>query len=134
MSKFGFNKLIRSKLIEKMEQAGIKVVKKYLSTEEYYEALKEKSLEEISEIINSKDNIELTEEIADLLQVLDAICELKNIDKDDLLHVKNEKNIQKGDFSERIKVSYVEFDDSDDRFKTYLDYYLNDPDKYPKIH
>jgi len=65
---------------------------------EYWEKLKEKLLEEVSEF--NKD--ESIEELADIIEVIDAISTHKEFDRNEIERVKNEKAEEKGKFNERI--------------------------------
>jgi len=72
--------------------------------EEYEQKLKEKLLEEVNEFL--KENNE--EELADVLEVIDAICDFKNVDKDKVKDLKEEKLNSRGSFKERIILDEVD--------------------------
>ena len=65
---------------------------------EYWQKLKEKLLEEIEEF--SKD--ESIEELADILEVLDAIADYKKFEKEDVGRIKEKKSEERGRFEKRI--------------------------------
>lgn len=79
-------KLIRDKIPEIIRKDGkIPVVHK-ASEEEYRLKLREK----------------LKEELADILEVIDAICDFKNFDKEELENIKIKKRNERGGFRDRI--------------------------------
>ncbi len=68
------------------------------NTEEYWQKLKEKLKEEILEF--EKD--ESIEEIADMLEVIDAIVDYKSFNKEEIEKIKAKKAEEKGKFKKRI--------------------------------
>ena len=97
MSKI-YNKLVRDKIVEIIEEKGEKAVFHIADEAEYWEKLQEKLKEEVDEFIKDSS----IGEIADILEVIDAICEFKNFDKTELEIVKNKKSEDRGKFKKRI--------------------------------
>ncbi len=93
-----YNKLVRDKIPAFIESKGKTVVWHKADEKEYWEKLKEKLLEEVAEF--NKD--ESIEEFADLLEVVDAIAEYKQFNKEEVNVVKEKKLQDKGVFKERI--------------------------------
>lgn len=93
-----YNKLVRDKIIEIIKRKGEKAVFHIADEEEYWEKLKEKLREEAEEF--TKDSS--MSEVADILEVIDAICEYKNFDKIELEKMKNKKAEERGKFEKRI--------------------------------
>lgn len=116
-----------------MQKDGIKLTLKELSDSEYYQSLLDKLAEETKEVINSQNNDELIEELADLLTVVEAICKFRKVDYQQVTRIKKIKKQHKGDFNQKIKIEFVEFDQSIEKFEQYNEYYLASPEKYPKI-
>lgn len=98
-----YNKLIRDKIPELLKQSGKTFVTHRASEKEYWEKLKLKLLEEVYEF-SENDN---TEELADILEIVDAICEYKKINKTTLQSVKNKKMRDRGKFTKRIILKEV---------------------------
>ncbi len=93
-----YNKLVRDNIPERIQQKGEKVVTHVASDEEYWNKLIEKLGEEIKEFKKS-ENIE---ELADILEVLQAIANYKGFDKKEVRRVMQKKSKEKGKFDRRI--------------------------------
>lgn len=91
-------KLVRD-LIPNIINCSGKTAEYYLSNDkEFRELLKKKLVEEVYEFIES----ESIEELADILEVIDAICIAYKFDKELVKQVKEKKNIERGCFKEKI--------------------------------
>ena len=77
-----------------------------LSDEEYADALERKLTEEVSEYLESKEPMEL----ADVLEVIEALAENAGIPFEELLAIKAEKRRTNGAFQKRLFLEYVEDD------------------------
>ncbi len=93
-----YNKLIRDKIPEIIRQRGVEPKIHIADDKEYWHKLKEKLEEEITEF-NEAESIE---ELADILEVIDAICEYKNFKKSDLEFIKDKKADERGKFNKKI--------------------------------
>jgi len=93
-----YNKLVRDKIPEYIRGKGVTPATHIADEAEYWQKLKEKLLEEIGEF--KKD--ESPEELADILEVLDAIADYKNFDKSEIEKIKAKKAEERGKFSDRI--------------------------------
>ena len=91
-------KLVRDRIPEIIEASGKTPITHIASDEEYWKELKIKFLEEVNEYL--KDDNE--EELADVLEVMDAICEFKKIDKEELERARLDKKEKRGGFDKRI--------------------------------
>jgi predicted house-cleaning noncanonical NTP pyrophosphatase (MazG superfamily) len=99
-----YNKLVRDKIPEIIESKGKSPVVHIANKSEYWEKLKEKLQEEVSEYIEGENSEELT----DILEVIEAMCDFKGINKNLLLNLKKEKATKKGKFKDKIILDKVD--------------------------
>ena len=93
-----YNKLVRDKIPEIMLSKGETPITKILNNVEYVVFLEKKLDEEVAEYHNSKD----IEELADILEVVYALCKSKGYSVDELLSVYQKKHDVRGGFSDKI--------------------------------
>ena len=98
------NKLVRDGIIRMIEMEGRRPVSHIADDKEYYEKLKQKLVEEVGEFLES----EKFEELADMLEVMHAICDYKNIDFRQLENERLIKREKRGGFEDRIILEEVE--------------------------
>jgi len=99
-----YNKLIRDKIPEIIEADG-KTYKVHVADQEAYKtALKAKLLEESREFLSEPS----LEELADVLEIIDAIKKAFDFDEADLRRVKDEKRNLRGGFDKQLILEYVE--------------------------
>lgn len=99
-----YNKLVRDKIPEIIEADGKTCKTKILSDEEYIAALETKLNEEVAEYQADKN----LEEMADVLEVLQAICVARGYSLDELEDMRAKKAEERGGFSDKIFLEYVE--------------------------
>ena len=99
-----YHKLVRDKIPEIIEKDGHKAKYQILSKEDYLLALDKKLLEEVEEYQADKS----LEEIADVLEVLYAICNARGYTIEELEIKRKEKNAGRGNFDQRIFLESVE--------------------------
>ncbi len=99
-----YNKLVRDKIPEIINQDGKKVVSHILSEKDYIAELDKKLIEEVNEYIKDKS----LEEMADVLEVLYAICKARGYTIDELEAKRIEKAEVKGGFQEKIFLENVD--------------------------
>jgi len=91
-------KLVRDKIPQIITDAGKKPITEILDQERYLEELDKKLEEEVAEYQADKS----IEEMADVLEVLFAICEARGYSVDELMRVREEKCEKRGGFKERV--------------------------------
>lgn len=91
-------KLVRDRIPEIIRNDGKKPIIEILSNEEYLKELDKKLNEEVAEYQADKS----IEEMADVLEVLLAICESRGHSIDELIQVRNRKRDKRGAFKEKI--------------------------------
>ena len=91
-------KLVRDKIPQIIAADGKKPITRILSQEEYLLELDKKLNEEIAEYQADKS----IEEMADVLEVLFAICEARGHSVEELMEVRNKKRKARGGFEQKI--------------------------------
>jgi|SRR3989344_8016389 len=92
------NKLVRDKIPEIIKNNREVPITHIASEDEYWKKLKEKLQEEIDEFMKESNE----EELADILEVINAICDFKKINKKELELIRKKKTKERGGFKERI--------------------------------
>lgn len=93
-----YNKLVRDKIPEIIKSKGGTPITHVADDDEYWQKLKEKLTEEVNEFIESDNE----EELADILEVLNAIFDFKKIDRIKLEALRIEKVNRRGAFKNKI--------------------------------
>lgn len=96
-----YNKLVRDKIPSIIKESGSKPNFTTLPLSQYKTALLSKLLEEAKECYCAYTDEQLTEELADLLEVVDTICNTYNITKDEVLLKQAKKKAERGGFNKR---------------------------------
>ena len=126
---FKQNKLWRDKLPAFRESLGSIIHIKQLSDAEYDMQLREKLSEEAQEVCLAQNKKDLMEELADLQEVIDALCALHTISKGALEEVQAKKRDNYGGFYNRTYVTNAEHP-----VGSYGEQYcLAQPNKYPEV-
>ena len=92
------NKAIRDKIPEIIAESGKKYNLKQLDDESFLAELEKKLIEEVNEYSESKD----VEELADLLEVIYRISELRGINSDELDEIRKDKAGKRGKFDSNL--------------------------------
>lgn len=91
-------KLVRDRIPEIIRKAGKTPIVETLSDEQYLLELDKKLSEEVAEYQADKS----LEEMADILEVLFAICEARGHSIEKLMALKQKKHDERGGFEDRI--------------------------------
>ena len=103
MKRIVYNKLVRDKIPQIIEKNGQICVTQILPEDEYIRKLDEKLTEELSEYQQSKT----LEELADLLEVMEATVKARGYTWQELLQIRDEKRAKRGGFEDRILLTEV---------------------------
>ena len=107
---FETNKLVRDKVVEFMNDRGIaKTKSRYVEGKEYQTFLFAKLMEECAEVIGANTKKQITEELADLLEVVEAIRMHAGVSEMDLRETKTQKFCDKGGFFEGCVMEGIEY-------------------------
>lgn len=115
-----YNKLVRDKMIDiykhdienKISASGYSV--RYMEKEETLERLKDKLLEEAREVFEAygnEDKMHLKEEIADVIEVIDAILYHNQISLEEVLALRDAKKEKKGGFEAGLFLESIDYFD-----------------------
>ena len=104
MSKKNFNKLVRDRIPEIIKSSGKFCTTEILSDEDYLRMIDAKLDEELAEY-HKDQNIE---ELADLLEVIQAATVARGYTLEDLERVRTEKAAKRGSFEKKILLISVE--------------------------
>ncbi len=126
---FNYNKLVRDKMVERSEATGSIVHWKKLDDKEFEQALRIKCMEEAEEIFSAQTKGALIEELADMLEIIHAFCDMYQVTLKDVVEIQEKKYQERGSFKDHIFISTA--DHVVDSFGE--KYCLADPEKYPEI-
>ena len=98
-----YHKLVRDRIPEIIEIDGKKCVCETLSDEDYISLLDQKLNEELAEYQESKS----LEELADLLEVMQAVVKARGWTAEDLERVRAKKAAKRGGFEKKILLKEV---------------------------
>lgn len=98
-----YHKLVRDRIPEIIEANGKTCVCETLSDEEYIRLLDEKLNEELAEYQESKS----LEELADLLEVMQAVVRARGWTLDELEQMRADKAAERGGFAKKILLKEV---------------------------
>ena len=93
-----YNKAIRDKIPEIIQKDGHSCNVKTLSDEKFLEQLEKKLSEELAEYQNDKN----PEELADILEVIYRIAQLKGVSKEELEKIRIKKSEERGGFEKNL--------------------------------
>jgi predicted house-cleaning noncanonical NTP pyrophosphatase (MazG superfamily) len=100
-------KLVRDRIPEIIRSAGKNCETVIMSDAEYCQALRQKVIEEATELANAPD-AELATEIADLLEVIEALMTSYRISEKQVQLEQDQKRAQKGDFRKKVMLLWTE--------------------------
>ncbi len=126
---FSYNKMIRNRLPEGEKSCGMVVHKQKLTPSELLLKLKEKLVEEVLEVATDQNREALTEEMADVYEVLHHLATCAGISFSEIEAARKAKVEKRGDFSADWYVVAATFPEG----HPLLDHLLAHPKKYPVV-
>ena len=93
-----YNKAIRDKIPEIIQKDGYSCNVKTLSDEDFLEYLEKKISEEVAEYQNDKN----PEELADILEVIYRVAQLRGVSKEELEKIRIKKSEERGRFDKNL--------------------------------
>ncbi|HSH31304.1 MAG TPA: nucleoside triphosphate pyrophosphohydrolase [Candidatus Saccharimonadales bacterium] len=112
MPKFGFNKLVRDKIVDQQIKSGSRPRYRLLDKTEHKSCLVKKIIEEAREIVAAPAD-DLAGEIADVQQAIDDLKELLGLSDAAVAQAQALKNATSGPFKKGIYVESVEVSEDD---------------------
>jgi predicted house-cleaning noncanonical NTP pyrophosphatase (MazG superfamily) len=97
-----YNKLVRDRIPEIIEQTGKSYRTTVLTEEAYITELKKKAQEELNEFLESESKEEAMEELADLLEIVHALANTYGASIEQVEEIRRKKAEKRGGFQERI--------------------------------
>lgn len=104
-----YNKLVRDKIIQKIQQKGHNATYSILDDKQYFEELDKKLIEEVNEFIEAHNE----EEMADIIEVIETIIKQRGMSLEQIEKIKEEKRQKSGSFNDKIFLISVEEKDKD---------------------
>jgi len=93
-----YDKLVRDRIPQIIKDSGSSLITHIASDDEYQKKLKRKLQEEINEFFEDSN----IEELADILEVIYALCDLYKIDKNKFEQTRKKKAKERGCFRDKI--------------------------------
>ncbi len=126
---FKQQKMWRDNIITMLEQQGSRIHWRHLDDAEYDQQLRIKLMEEADEVRCAQSQNALIEELADLYEVIDCLCQAHGFTREEIIALQTKKRDERGSFSRRIFVETAEHPAGSFGEK----YCLMTPEKYPEI-
>lgn len=130
--RFKIGTLVRDKMPERIKKLGGHVESYCLDSEDYSHHLKNKLKEEVEEVLEAPSPKDLKEEIADILEVLQALAKTEGLQWEHIEKKRIQKQNERGGFKKGLFAEYVEVEAEDDDHPV-VEYCLANPKDYPEI-
>jgi predicted house-cleaning noncanonical NTP pyrophosphatase (MazG superfamily) len=103
-----YNKLVRDKIPQIIENNGEKFTAKVLNDEDYIKFLKIKAYEELDEYSAAETDEEAVEELADLLEVIQTLAKHHGSSIEEVEAVRKDKAEKRGGFQQKLFLIEIE--------------------------
>lgn len=97
-----YNKLVRDKIPEIIENDGETPIVKTLNDNEYRIELEKKLKEEYEEVLSANGKEERLEELADMLEIISALASLEDEDIQTVINIMDKKREKRGGFTKKL--------------------------------
>lgn len=121
MKRYNFNKLIRSNLLDRMKKEGVTLFGRHLTNEEFAKELKNKLVEEVGEVHDTESREDMIKELADVMEVIEALTLLHGITKEEIEKERLVKCSINGCFLAANFIDYIEVPVSNRKIIEYLE-------------
>jgi predicted house-cleaning noncanonical NTP pyrophosphatase (MazG superfamily) len=102
-----YNKLVRDHIPEIINAEGRECATEVMSEEDYAQALLDKLVEEAEEVRIATPEKRATE-LADLLEVFDALLQAQNLNLEEVKTIQERRRAERGGFVQRLKLLWTE--------------------------
>lgn len=130
--KFKIGRLVRDKIPQRLQSLGGEVLTYSLTSDDYSHHLKLKLKEEAEEVLKATTTEALQEELADVLEVFNALLKNYHLSWDDIEQARLQKHQTRGGFEKHLFVDLIEIE-TEDNSHPIIQYCLADPEKCPEI-
>lgn len=130
MPTFKYAKLVRDNIPGWHREKGHTVMGRQLTKDELRDALIVKLHEEADEVSGALSSEELVEEIGDVQQIINDLCAVMGVAKEDVAAIIAKKTGRKGGFLKGEYIDTVTIPDENDKWAQYC---RQAPEKYPEV-
>lgn len=102
-----YNKLVRDNIPQIIEEDNGKPITRILNDEDYKKELEKKLFEEYHEVLETTTSTDRIEELADMLEIMQALAKLENKKLTDIIEVAKVKRLKRGGFDNKIFLEKV---------------------------
>ena len=111
--KYKYNKLVRDKIPQNIRAKGHDVKHLVLDDKEYFEELDKKLIEEVNEFVEVHNE----EEMADIMEVIEAIIKQRGMSLKQIQEIKQKKREKSGSFNDKIFLVSIKEKDKNEENK-----------------
>lgn len=102
-----YNKLVRDNIPEIIKNNGEEPVVRELSSEEYWDYLLKKVIEELDEVRTAPNKEERKKELADMLELVIAMAKYNGFTLEDIIKTAEKKRTKNGGFEKKLLLEKV---------------------------
>lgn len=132
LRRFKIGQLVRNKVPSRIQKLGGRVEIHSLDSEAYLHHLRLKLREETEEVLAATTPKDIKEELADILEVLQALATSYGLQWEHVEKKRLQKQEERGGFKKAVFAEFVEVEAADDSHPV-VKYCLSCSEKYPEI-